>query len=175
MNTKRVTAMRHRRFALKRPEKEKEQEMVIEAAAYAAAMATADAIRNYEEEDNKNSYRIYLYESRHSVTDHEACLKKQGEVFHCNLAEYIRNEMERNLALSHFGYKSQESGFAGFKDKINERWQLLYKPFRADEKTHRLVMHEVPKMSVEKSHAISRRMFARTAEDMAQELYDDAE
>lgn len=76
MNTKRVTAMRHRRFALKRPEKEKEQEMVIEAAAYAAAMATADAIRNYEEEDNKNSYRIYLYESRHSVTDHEACLKK---------------------------------------------------------------------------------------------------
>ncbi|OSL43836.1 hypothetical protein EARG_02780 [Escherichia coli H461] len=30
-------------------------------------------------------------------------------------------------------------------------------------------------MSVEKSHAISRRMFARTAEDMAQELYDDAE
>ncbi|ENZ6001075.1 MULTISPECIES: hypothetical protein [Escherichia] len=174
MNTKRVTAMRHRRFALKRSEKEKE-EMVIEAAAYAAAMATADAIRNYEEEDNKSSYRFYLYESRHGVTDRETCLKKQGEVFHSNLAEYIRHEMERSLALYHFGCKSQESGFAGLKDKINERWQLLYKPLRADEKTHRLVMHEVPKMSVEKSHAISRRMFARTAEDMAQELYDDAE
>lgn len=166
--------MRHRRFALKRSEKEKE-EMVIEAAAYAAAMATADAIRNYEEEDNKSSYRFYLYESRHGVTDRETCLKKQGEVFHSNLAEYIRHEMERSLALYHFGCKSQESDFAGLKDKINERWQLLYKPLRADEQTHRLVMHEVPKMSVEKSHAISRRMFARTAEDMAQELYDDAE
>lgn len=76
MNTKRVTAMRHRRFALKRSEKEKE-EMVIEAAAYAAAMATADAIRNYEEEDNKSSYRFYLYESRHGVTDRETCLKNK--------------------------------------------------------------------------------------------------
>lgn len=37
------------------------------------------------------------------------------------------------------------------------------------------VMREIPKMSVEQSHALSRRMFARTAEDMAQELYDDAE
>lgn len=36
-------------------------------------------------------------------------------------------------------------------------------------------MREIPKMSIEQSHALSRRMFARTAEDMAQELYDDAE
>ncbi|MEB0942256.1 hypothetical protein [Citrobacter braakii] len=175
MNTKRVTAMRHRRLGLRKPDKEKEQYFVIEAAAHAAAMATADAIRNYEEEDDKNSYRLYLYGSRHGVTGRETCLKKQGEVFHSNLAEYIRHEMERNLALYPFGCKSQESGFAGFKDKINEKWQLIYKPFVDDEKNHQLVMHEVPKMSVEKSHAISRRMFARTVEDMAQELYDDAE
>lgn len=37
------------------------------------------------------------------------------------------------------------------------------------------VMREIPQMSIEQSHALSRRMFARTAEDMAQELYDDAE
>lgn len=37
------------------------------------------------------------------------------------------------------------------------------------------VMREIPQMSVEQSHALSRRMFARTAEDMAKELYDDAE
>lgn len=37
------------------------------------------------------------------------------------------------------------------------------------------VMREVPKMSVEQSHALSRRMLARTAEERARELYDDAE
>lgn len=36
-------------------------------------------------------------------------------------------------------------------------------------------MREIPKMSIEKSHAISRRIFARTAEERAEELYDDAE
>ncbi|HBC6590824.1 hypothetical protein JNA99_07580 [Klebsiella oxytoca] len=36
-------------------------------------------------------------------------------------------------------------------------------------------MREIPKMSIEQSHAISRRMFARTAEERAEELYDDAE
>lgn len=34
---------------------------------------------------------------------------------------------------------------------------------------------EIPRMSVEQSHALSKRMFARTDDDMVQELYDDAE
>ncbi|EPL5251137.1 hypothetical protein LM902_002272 [Klebsiella oxytoca] len=38
-----------------------------------------------------------------------------------------------------------------------------------------MFMREVPKMSIEQSHALSRRMFARTAEERAEELYDDAE
>ena len=37
------------------------------------------------------------------------------------------------------------------------------------------IMREIPRMSVEQSHNLSRRMFARTAEDRAKELYDDAE
>lgn len=175
MNTKRVTAMRHRRLAQKRSEKEKEEYFVIEAAAHAAAMATADAIRNHEGERHKFSPRLYISGFHRGVAECEAFVKFHGEPYENNLAVYIRDEMERNLALYPFECKLQETGFAGVQPKILEGWHQLYYSQSSEKARHNVAMREVPRMSVEKSQAISRRMFARTADDMAQELYDDAE
>lgn len=174
MNTKRITPMRHRRLVLKKTDKEKEHYFVIEAAAQAAAMATADAIRNHEEE-NRKIPRLYLSGIRRGKAEREAFVKIHGAPFKNNLADYIRDEMERNLAFYPFECKLQETGFAGVQPKGREGWQHLYISQVAEKTAAKLVMREVPKMSVEKSQAISRRMFARTADDMAQELYDDAE
>lgn len=166
--------MRQRRLALKKADKEKEHYFVIEAAAHAAAMATADAIRNHEEDSCKASL-LTLSGIRRSMAESVEFVQIHGAPFENNLAEYIRHEMERNLALYPFGCKLQETGFAGVLPKGKERWQHLYISQSTKKPEVKLAMREVPKMSVEKSQAISRRMFARTTDDMAQELYDDAE
>lgn len=166
--------MRHRRLAQKRSEKEKEEYFVIEAAAHAAAMATADAIRNHKEHE-REFHRIRLSGIRQGIAECEAFVRMHDAPFQNNLAVYIRDEMERNLALYPFECKLHETGFAGVQPKVLEGWHQLYYSQSSENARHKVAMREVPKMSVEKSQAISRRMFSRTAEDMAQELYDDAE
>lgn len=168
MNTKRVTAMRHRRLGFKRSEKEKEQEMVIEAAAYAAAMATANAIMIHDEESEQKFPCVYL--SGHSA--HEAFLKGQGATFESILADKIRRETCKEDKFYPYELKLHKSNPYQARQQLVE---MITRYFTKATTAQEVVMREVPKMSVEKSQAISRRMFARTADDMAQELYDDAE
>lgn len=171
MNTKRVTAMRHRRLALKRSEKEKEQEMVIEAAAYAAAIATANAIRIHDEEVEQKYPVMFITE----YGQHEALLKIQGTSFEGILADNLHRESCQTHIMQPYESRIIKSGRSKARQKLVEMIARYYKSSFKPTVSHEVVMREVPKMSVEKSQAISRRMFARTADDMAQELYDDAE
>ncbi|MEA5200612.1 hypothetical protein [Enterobacter hormaechei] len=170
MNTKRVTAMRHRRLALKRSEKEKEQEMVIEAVAY-AAIATANAIMKHEEVAEQNYPRIYL--TGHGA--HEAILRMQGVSFESILKDKMCRETGKEYKFQPYELKLHKSNRSHSRQQLVEMITRYYKSSFKPTASHEVVMREVPKMSVEKSQAISRRMFARTADDMAQELYDDAE
>ncbi|MGY5368755.1 hypothetical protein ACXGQP_15595 [Enterobacter oligotrophicus] len=172
MNTKRVTAMRHRRLAQKRADKDKEQEMVIEAAAYAAAMATANAIMIHEEEVEQK-FPVMILSGRGA---HEELLKLQGTSFESVLADKIHRESCKAYKIQH-SYKSGlfEARRSKARQQLVEMITRYYKSALKPTTHHEVVMREVPKMSVEQSQAISRRMFARTADDMAQELYDDAE
>lgn len=171
MNTKRVAAMRHRRLAMKRADKDKEQEMVIEAAAYAAAMATANAIMNHEEAAELNYPRIYL--TGHGA--HEALLRMQGVSFESVLKDRICRETGKEYKFKPYELKLHKSDRSHSRQQLVEMITRYYKSSLKPTASPEVVMREVPKMSVEKSQAISRRMFARTADDMAQELYDDAE
>lgn len=164
--------MRHRRQALKRSEKEKEQEMVIEAAAYAAAMATANAIMIHDEQAEQK-FPVMILSGRSA---HEELLKLQGTSFESMLADKISRESCKRLKIHH-AYEAGVSAARRSNDRQNlvEMITRYYKSSFKPTASHEVVMREVPKMSVEKSQAISRRMFARTADDMAQELYDDAE
>ena len=99
--------------------------------------------------------------------------------------EAIRRVQRHRIAPYFQGRGSKASAYqAGYEHGLS-RYQLIplddgiplievRMPQHASPATNG-VMREIPKMSVEQSHALSRRMFARTAEDMAQELYDDAE
>ncbi|MCW7006870.1 hypothetical protein NYV40_18470 [Escherichia coli] len=171
MNTKRVAAMRHRRLTLKKSEKGKEKKMVIEAAAYAAAIATANAIRIHDEEVEQKYPVMFITE----YDQHEALLKIRGTSFEGILADKLHRASCQTNIMRPYESRLIETGRSKDKQQLVEMIKRYYKSSFKPTASHEVVMREVPKMSVEKSHAISRRMFARTAEDMAQELYDDAE
>ena len=163
--------MRHRRLAQKRADKDKEQEMVIEAAAYAAAMATANAIMVHDEDVEQGNPLMYF--TGHGV--HEAYLKLHGASFESVLADRLQFETCKANKLQPFETKIREVGRSRRRQHLAEVIAQYYKSASKAAVSQEVVMREVPKMSVERSQAISRRMFARTAGDMAQELYDDAE
>ncbi|KKY90277.1 hypothetical protein OA46_02325 [Enterobacter cloacae] len=162
--------MRHRRLAQRRADKDKHQEMVIEAAAYAAAMATANAIMNHEEVAEQNYPRIYL--TGNGV--HEAFMRMQDVGFESVLKDKLCRESGKEYKLQPFEPNLHKPNRSHSRQQLVEMITRYYKSSKPTA-SHEVVMREVPKMSVEKSQAISRRMFARTADDMAQELYDDAE
>lgn len=163
--------MRHRRLGYRKSDKDKEQEMVIEAAVYAAAMATADAIRQHDEELEQKYPLMYITES----DTHEAFLKLRGVAIERVLAGQVHRETCKAYQLQPFETKVREVGRSKKRQHLADVIAQYYKSASKAAVSREVVLREVPRMSVEKSQAISRRMFARTADDMAQELYDDAE
>ena len=147
VNTKRATVMQH----LRKSEKNKDHEILSKA----IVRASNNTVIPHAEESGQK-FLIRYFTENSAV---EEILKHQGGEFKCGkLADYVRRETSE-----------QEVYYADINHKSGVKIVIGYYT------TPKNVMHEVPKMSVENSHAISRRMFARTAEDMAQELYDDAE
>lgn len=167
MNTKRTTAMRHRRLGYRKSEKEKEQNLVIEAAVYAAAMATADAIRHHDEEVIEKYPRIYF--ARQSL--HEAFLKVKGTSFENILADRIRREMHSKLEYTTGECKLTKMDLANIVPEVEEGFQLFL--------SHHLVPQRketsIPHMSKAELMALSDRMYNVSLEEMQEELYDDAE